>query len=472
MIAEPALLLFGRVFALPGITLLVVFVLVRPQEFLPLLQRLPFLHLFTALAVLGYIIDVRLRRLQPVATNTLPWVAAFFLWAILATAATAPDTLVTLILFLVVLFALYGTIAHGVQRFRSFQLIAGTLALTTVFIAAVCAHQGFSPQQCVGGIEVDGAVDGEPDGRSCSANDDCRGGDAEPDIEFRCEHVGLFGTYSVEGRVRYRGELNDPNEVALAICAGGLAILLGFAMRRKGAPARQMLYAIAIAICVIAVFMTQSRGGLIAMVLVPGVYAIRRWGWSVLVPGGALVAIVLAVGGRSGDNADMSTQQRYEAWAKGLDMWHHSPIFGVGARQFAAHHFLTAHNSFVLMLAELGIIGMFLFVAILYLCLKTLVLGLRALEGIPGTQVAQIWGMALLAAMAGIVFQINTLSFSYHTVLWLFVGLCGAWYGTVRHHKPDLEVKIHFLDVIGIAIGCVLYAVVVLPIFLKAKGEL
>ena len=42
-----------HVFAIPGITALIVFILARPQEFIPLLQRVPFLHLFTALAVLG-----------------------------------------------------------------------------------------------------------------------------------------------------------------------------------------------------------------------------------------------------------------------------------------------------------------------------------------------------------------------------------------------------------------------------------
>ena len=49
--------------------------------------------------------------------------------------------------------------------------------------------------------------------------------------------------------------------------------------------------------------------------------------------------------------------------------------------------------------------------------------------------------MALLAAMAGIVFQINTLSFAYHPVLWLFLAFIGAWCSAVRHHKPDFVVK-------------------------------
>ena len=200
-----------HVFAVPGICALMIFILARPQEFIPLLQRVPFLHLFTALAVLGWIIDVRLRRLQPMAVPTLPWVIAFLLWAFIGTAVVTPEHLIGRAVELAILFALYGTLAHGVQKFRTFQIVAGTLVTTCLFVAFVCFHQGMSPKQCVGGLEEVGQIHGEPDGRICDTSEQCGGPEAEPGKEYRCEHVGLFGTYSVEERVRYRGELQDPN---------------------------------------------------------------------------------------------------------------------------------------------------------------------------------------------------------------------------------------------------------------------
>lgn len=458
-------------FALPGIALLIIFILARPQEFLPLLQRVPFLHVFTVLAVVGYVIDLRLRRLQPIATNTLPWVICLLVWAVISTAINAPEQLVARILEMAILFALYGTIAHGVQRFRTFQFVAGVLTVTCVFIAAVCFHQGLSPRECIGGEEQEGAIEGGPDGRPCELSEQCRGPDAEPGFEYRCEHVGLFGTYSVEDRVRYRGELHDPNEVALTICAGGMAMLIAFGLRRRRA-LTLVPTVLGVALVLATVWLTQSRGGLVAAMLVPGIYVVRRWGLRALIPAGLVAAPVLMLGGRSGEAADLSTSMRYDAWATGLDMWHHSPIYGVGARMFSEHHFLTAHNSYVLMLAELGIVGLFLFVAILYLCVKTLVVGLRELALVPGTDAAQVWGMALLAAMAGIIFQINTLSFSYHSVLWLFFGLCGAWYSAVRHHRPQLEIKLTPRDLVVVGGASLAYSTVVLPIYLKAKGFL
>jgi hypothetical protein len=459
------------VFALPGIALLVIFILARPQEFLPLLQRVPFLHLFTAFAVIGYVIDVRLRRLQPVAANTLPWVGGLLLWAVVSTAINTPDALLQRAIEMAILFALYGTIAHGIQRFRSFQVISGVLAVTCVFIAAVCAHQGFADKQCIGGEEQDGAIEGTPDGRFCDSNEGCRGPDAEPDQEYRCEHVGLFGTYSVEGRVRYRGDLKDPNEVALTICAGGMALLIGFALR-KGRSVGRLLNGAGVVLIFVTVILTESRGGLVAAMLVPGVYLIRKYGLAVIIPCAMLATPVLLFFGRSGEAADLSTEMRYEAWDAGLNMWHHSPVYGVGARAFTDHHYLAAHNSFVLSLAELGFVGFFLFTAVIYLALKTLISGLRALRDVPGSESAQTWGMALLAGMAGILFQINTLSFTYHPVLWLYIGLVGAWSNAVRHHRPTLLVKLTLGDLVTIGTLCVVYAVVALPLFLKAKGEL
>ena len=179
---------------------------------------------------------------------------------------------------------------------------------------------------------------------------------------------------------------------------------------------------------------------------------------------------LVALGGRSGEAADMSTRLRYEAWHAGLQMFKQSPVFGVGQRQFSEHHYMTAHNSYVLALAELGFVGLVLFICLLYLTVKTLVMGVIQLEGVPGARPAQVWAMALLSSFAGMLFSINTLSFSYHSVLWIYLGLGGAWVSMVRHHKPDFDVQITSRDLVVIVGACAAFAVVVLPVFLRFKG--
>lgn len=434
-----------------------------------MLQKVPFLYLGAALAVLGYIVDVRLHRLSPVATSSLPWVLGFFVWCLVSVAFNVPEQLPHTMIEMAILFALYGTIAHGVQKFRTMQFVMGVLAVTCVWIALVCVHQGMSEHQCVGGQGVVGDVEGHPDGRPCETYLQCIGPDAEPGYEYRCERVGLFDTYSVEGRVRYLGELHDPNEVALTISATGIAVLIAFAIRKRG-KGGAFLSVLGCILLLVTVWLTKSRGGLIAAFLVPGVYVIRRWGLRAVIPLAMVAVPVLLLGGRSDASAHESTEMRYEAWAAGLDMVKHQPFFGVGPRMFTDHHYITAHNTYVLTLAELGVVGMFLFVSILFLSFKTLYVGIKELGKVPGTAAAQTWGMALMSGLSGIAFQINTLSFAYHSVIWLYFGLIGAWYSAVRHHRPELQIKMTLRDVLIVAVIVFGYAFVALPAFLKWKG--
>lgn len=460
-------------FAIPGIAALMVFILARPQEFWPVLQRVPFLHLFTALALLGWVIDVRLRRLQPHGTPVLPWAVAFLLWCLATVAIVVPEQLMGKVVELGIMFALYATIAHGVQRFRTFQVLAGVLVLTCLFIAAVCFHQGVTPKQCVAGQERTGHMNGIPDGRPCENSLSCATNipDWALGFEFRCEHVGLFGTYSQEERVRYRGELQDPNEVSLVVTAGAVSLLIAFIRRKRSSFAR-LACAFGIGIALGTIFLSKSRGGQAAALLVFFIYLVRRYGLIAFVPAGLLALPVMFLGGRGGSAADESTRQRYEAWATGFNLFKRSPLFGVGQGQFTDHHYLTAHNSFVLTAAELGFVGFYLFTAIIYLTVKSLIVGLLMLRHVPGAEVARVWGLALLASMAGMLFQINTLSFAYHSVLWIFLGLVGAWSGAIRHHAPDLEMKLTWRDLLIIAGICITYFLILMPLLLRYKGEL
>jgi hypothetical protein len=109
-------------------------------------------------------------------------------------------------------------------------------------------------------------------------------------------------------------------------------------------------------------------------------------------------------------------------------------------------------------------------VTLMYLSMKGLWVGLRQLENVPGAQVARVWGMALLAGFFGMAFQIGTLSFAYHSVLWVFLGLAAAWVGAVRHHMPELRIRMTVRELVIVTAACAVYALMVLPLFLRWKG--
>jgi hypothetical protein len=457
-------------FALPGMCALMIFVLARPQEFLEILQRLPLLNLFSAAAVAGFVIDLRLRKLEPVPAPTFKWAVAFFAWIILSNVIHAQETLVQRTIETSVIAILFLTIGHAVQRLRALHVVAGALVATCLFLAFVCTHQGLQDRSCVA-VDPEHPGEGIPDGRACEMADACYSQDAEPGAEYRCEKVGLFGTYSIEDRVRYRGELHDPNELSMTICIAGLSLLIAF-VRRKRSPGWTTFGLLAGGLIFWCVTMSGSRGGLLVFMIVLGAWFIERYRWPGMVIG-AIAAVplaLIALGGRTGEAADMSTQLRYEAWAAGLEMFKSSPVVGVGHRLFGENHYMTAHNSYVLTLAELGFPGFVMFVSLLVLSIKMLARGVIELEHIPEAQAARDWGLALLASFAAMCFQISTLSFAYHSVLWIMLGLAAGWWSAVRVHKPDFQVELTGRDLVLVVGGCVGFVLFVLPLFLRLKG--
>ena len=450
-------------FAIPGIIALIVFIYARPQEFFERLRALPLLHIFFALALFGVVLDLRLRNLRLFATPQLPWALLLFVWASLVTLIRAPSAALTNMLSFSICLALFLLIAHAVQGFRALHLVAAVVLSMVLFVCGVGTHQGFAKTGCV---LVDESIPGDsasgtPDGRPCVNERDCYASDAEPGAEYHCERIGLFGTTSIgRGRVRYRGVLQDPNELALAGGAG-LPLAFAFGQVQKGSLRYRTLALLAFALILACTVLTASRGGQLVFLAVLAAYFINRVGAVGLLLGGVLALPLLLLGGRGGEDAASSTMERVDCWAEALGIWREHPLLGVGLGRFGEYHYMTAHNSYLLALAELGFPGMLLFVLLLYTSgkvpLAVLSHGSAAatsseLRG--GASLMRAWAMGLLAAFVGLAVGIFFLSFTYHYVLWIYLGLSGALYSAVRRHDPTFRVRLTTRDYAIVTAGC------------------
>ena len=431
-------------FALPGLVALVVFIYVRPQEFVEFLAKVPLLYAALGLAVFGAVLDVRLRLSRLLATPQLRWVVLFYTWCLLTLLITAPRQIAA-ILQLSIAVSLFLVLSHAVQTFKSFQVVAATLLCLGIFISFVGVHQGMSDFGCVRYVEESEKSTGTYDGRPCETPEDCTSGDAEPGANYICERIGLFGTSSIaRGRVRYRGVLQDPNEVSLAI---GIAMPIAFAFReRKPSLLRNILLVVTVILVAICTVMTQSRGGQLVFAAVIGAYFIKKYGVRGALVGGVMALPLLVLGGRSDTEADASSNERLECWYEAFQMIRQNPVWGVGYDQFTEHHFLTAHSSFLLPTAETGLPGLLLFSAIMYLSVKIPLVALRRYDARPDARPAKTWSMALLAMSCGLLVGAFFLSFTYHFVLWIHMGLVGAFYSCVRAHDPEFEVRFSLRD--------------------------
>ncbi|MBI4508913.1 MAG: O-antigen ligase family protein [Deltaproteobacteria bacterium] len=448
-------------FAIPGILLLMVATYARPHELVPALKSIPILYMFFGLALYGLVLDMKLRVSRPPSTPQLPWVGLLIGWALLGVAVRNSSELVPSAVHLGVGFIVYFVIAHGVQTFRTFQVLAATILTVCLFIAMVGVHQGLAPWGCA---KLDQDLHAVPDGRSCEQPLDCRGVEAEPGVEYVCERLGLFGTTSIGGRVRYLGMLQDPNETALAV-AIGIPFAFAFAQRRRSL-GRKLFLLFALILVATCVVLTKSRGGQLVMMSVLAVYFVKQFGPKGLILGAILAAPALLLGGRSGEEASQSSQERLEAWRTGIDLFRQFPLMGVGQGQFTEHHYLTAHNSYMLTVAELGFPGLMIWGSILYISLKIPRSAMSYFANKPEAEVALTWALALHAALVGLLAGIFFLSFSYHFVLWIYVGLCGAFYSAAKTHDPEWEVTFGRRDLL--AVGTVATALVTL-IFLYTR---
>jgi putative inorganic carbon (HCO3(-)) transporter len=179
-------------------------------------------------------------------------------------------------------------------------------------------------------------------------------------------------------RIRGAGFLSDPNDLAQILL---IALPLAFIAWRRGRVLTNFFVVLVPALLLLwTTYLTHSRGGLLALAAVALLASRKKLG----TPASTALAAVFILGmlaldftgGRGISAADGA--DRLEAWANGLEMFKSAPLFGIGFNSFTDLYEITAHNSFVLCLAELGLLGSTLWVALLV----TTTMGLNRIVGV------------------------------------------------------------------------------------------
>lgn len=466
--------------ALIGALFLVLFLLLRPMELWPSIASLHTLELFSAMTAIGIGMEMSSRQRTPGTSPQMAWLAAFCAWAYAVSVARlgvdkglAAGWSITLgPLFMVLVMLALRTLS----RLRAMMVL---LLLCSAFVSAVAVHQGLQPRQCVELHEDrnDPSPDREPelipDGRECEGPRMCES-DGVPGSDYMCERVGMFATYSTQGRVRWRGQLDDPNEVAVVI--GALVpfmFMFMFGARRieegeaeSGPGAKRVLslglLAALLGVGLWAVVYTQSRGGQLVLGTVIVIMLVRRFGWWSIVAGIAVTAPIVALSWRSGVDAESSSVERAEILSEGLQMLKAHPILGIGVSQFAGENpmNMAAHNSYLLIATELGIPGMLVWCSLVWMTIKIPVS--IAMRPPPGLDPGLLhFAVALAASLIGLHVGVFFLSFVYKHIFFVWLGLAGALYGAVRQEHPEFEVRMTGRDMGGVFALAVLALVAV-----------
>lgn len=243
--------------------------------------------------------------------------------------------------------------------------------------------------------------------------------------------IYLMEQYAVIGegpllRARFLGVLSDPNDLAQM----HLTVLPMLLMLWKPkSPVRNfVLVGPLLAFLAYAVYLTHSRGVLVGLAFLIMVYLRSRFNPIIMTIGTVAFAVgMIALGFSGGRSVSFGAgSDRIEAWGVGLGLLKSYPLHGVGFMNFTEYHEITAHNSFVLCFSELGIVGFFLWLAII-VCSMMQLNSILALQGDnPKFQPLMRWVRMVQLSFTGFLVTSWFLSRTYVALFWILVAMSTA----------------------------------------------
>jgi hypothetical protein len=166
------------------------------------------------------------------------------------------------------------------------------------------------------------------------------------------------------------GQIHDPNDFGQFIVC---VIPLVFIFWRAKRNVRNFVFVVLpVSVLLVGLYLTYSRGAVVALAAIAIVAAHRRIGLLPSVLAGAafmIAAMALnATGGR--DISAQAGSDRTALWGEGLQILKTHPILGIGFGQMPEYLGLTAHNSIVVCAGELGLFGLFFWCMFLFPTLR------------------------------------------------------------------------------------------------------
>jgi len=303
-----------------------------------------------------------------------------------------------------------------------------------------------------------------------------------------------------ERRITYLGFFSDPNDLGMFLV---MCIPFTIYFYKSGNLLLKLIMLAVLSIILYGVFLTGSRGTMLGVGSLAGVYFLVTYAGPRLFIAAMVVAPVAAtVAASLQSNIDASANGRLEAWYHGIQMMLSNPVFGIGKGRFREEHGLVAHNSYVHIVGELGIPGYSLWGGALIFTVLTgyAIIKFRnkqVLAGVPEKiakesshgsatiktrkqhklqpkeedktlELAKEYAInqTMFFSMVGFMVTAFFLSRSYTLLLFIFVGMALASHIRLVKLEPKLE---QFFNT-NIASRCMLYCwVVIVAVYITLK---
>lgn len=264
------------------------------------------------------------------------------------------------------------------------------------------------------------------------------------------------------GLNRLSGSIGDPNELATLLAAGvGVSTALIFDSSRSAA--FRIISAGAALILLTGILITLSRGGLVALAAALLAAVFVSTGRFRIMTVGAVTAILavagvffFAVASQAARDRILETDGgsgRTDIWSVGWRMVEDQPVRGVGGGNFkisSIHYLLApgvlefdqyivdqpsvAHNAYLQVLAETGVIGLALFLIAVVACIACAAQAMRRLRRL-GDQEGALLAAGVIAGTVALLAGFFFLSEEHSKHLWLLLALGPAVLGAARRSE-------------------------------------
>ncbi|PJG60142.1 O-antigen ligase family protein [Aeromonas cavernicola] len=247
--------------------------------------------------------------------------------------------------------------------------------------------------------------------------------------------------------------LGDPNDLALVLLfPAGFSVSL---LLNPGSWVGRALGGIGFILTAAAIIATQSRGGLLGICAVGGVFAWQRvQSKTLLIMLGTVAMMVLFVaagiserasGGAAESGVDASAMGRLYAWQAAWGMALDHPFIGVGLNNFYYNYYFysphwdglnhAVHSTWFGVLAETGFVGLVLFVGMVSVAIRS---AWRCqLEGMPPAVATAMQGV--IASMMGFVISGSFLTQGFTWPIYLELALALAVIRYAQHASDDMS---------------------------------
>jgi O-antigen ligase len=243
--------------------------------------------------------------------------------------------------------------------------------------------------------------------------------------------VGWSGFPTIMDRATYVGIYSDPNDMGMFLV---VSLPLVFFLRHTTQSSLfKWLMTAVVPFLAYGIYLTNSRGTLLAVMVLLLVLFYFRFGAFKAILLGALASPVLYFvmsKFRTIDANEESAQDRVYAWYNGFQMFKYNPLFGVGKGNFTDIHHLTAHNSYILVLGELGFFGFLFWFSALFMTVKLMLSQLKS---------TQLQYKTLVFCLIGFCITAFFISRSYANLFYVLIGLSMASWWMKNEMESEQE---------------------------------